>query len=198
MMVHYSMRVLALLAGLLLLGCSSTAQDGVAGTEAGQSLTSGQTGGARADKLANGEKLRVVVVGEPQLSGDFAVDPAGQISYPMLGQIQAADLTPRELEQSLSQKLKGRYLVNPQVFVEVVSHRPFYIIGEIKSAGEYPYKTGLNIVTAVALAGGYTPRASSSYVYIKRANEGQEKEFPASPNVPVRPGDLIRVPERYF
>jgi polysaccharide export outer membrane protein len=149
-------------------------------------------------KLGAGEKVRVLVFNEPQLSREYAIDGTGQIAFPLIGQVQASSSTARELERHITEKLKGRFLINPRVTVEVLSHRPIYIIGEVKSAGEYPYKTGLNAVSAVALAGGYSPRASTSYVYIKRENEAREREFPALPSVTVSPGDLIRVPERYF
>lgn len=149
-------------------------------------------------KLANGEKARIVVSGEDKLSGEYTVDPTGNIAFPLVGKVQAAGLSARELEERLAAKLKGRYLVNPRVFVEVLSHRPFYVMGEVRNVGEFAYKPGLNVLTAVLLAGGYSPRASTSFVYIKRASGGEEKEYPAQASVLVFPGDIIRVPERYF
>jgi protein involved in polysaccharide export with SLBB domain len=149
-------------------------------------------------KLDIGEKIRVVVSGEDKLSGEFTVDPTGNIAFPLVGKIQAAGLSAKDLEESLSGRLKGRYLVSPHVFVEVLSHRPFYVMGEVRTVGEYVYKPGLNVVTAILLAGGYGPRASTNVVYIKRASGGEEKEFPALASIPVHPGDIIRVPERYF
>jgi polysaccharide export outer membrane protein len=149
-------------------------------------------------KIANGEKVRIIVSGEDKLTGDYLVDPEGQVAFPLIGKVQAAGLSPHQLEANLTAKLKGRYLVNPHIFVETLSSRPFYVIGEAKSPGEFPYKPGLNVITAVALAGGYTPRASDSYVYIKRASEAAEQKYPADPTVAIYPGDIIRVPERYF
>lgn len=149
-------------------------------------------------KLAEGEKLRISVAGEERLSGEFVIDPAGTISFPLLGKIQAVGLSSRELEESLTGKLRGRYLVNPKVFVEILSHRPFYVMGEVRNVGEFAFKPGLNVVTAILIAGGYGPRASTSRVYIKRASEIEEKEYPAQASVPVHPGDIVRVPERYF
>jgi polysaccharide export outer membrane protein len=191
--------VAAVFLALLLWGCSGAQQlavDAAVGPQGGP-LQNGVTS-APGYKLGEGEKVRITVFNEPQLSGAFAIDGSGQIALPLIGQVQAVGSTARELERYITEKLKGRFLVNPRVTVEILSHRPFYIIGEVKSAGEYPYKTGLNVVSAVALAGGFAPRASTSYVYIKRVSEAQEREFPALPSVAVFPGDIIRVPERYF
>jgi protein involved in polysaccharide export with SLBB domain len=149
-------------------------------------------------KLANGEKVRIVVSGEDKLSGEFTVDPAGNIAFPLVGKVRATGLSARELEESLGSKLKGRYLVNPRVFVEVLSHRPFYVMGEVRNVGEFAYRPGLNVVTAILLAGGYGSRASTSFVYIKRASGGEEREYPAQAGVLIFPGDIIRIPERYF
>jgi protein involved in polysaccharide export with SLBB domain len=149
-------------------------------------------------RLAVGEKVRIIVSGEDRLSGEFTVDPAGNIAFPLVGKLPAAGRTARELEESLSGRLKGRYLINPSVFVEVLSLRPFYVMGEVRSVGEFAYKPGLNVITAILLAGGYGPRANTSFVYIKRASGGREKEFPAQASVPVYPGDIVRVPERFF
>ena len=192
-------RGVAVFCAVLLWGCGGAQQVAVEpglGAPAG-SAQAGNTA-ATAYKLGDGEKVRVTVFNEPQLSGDFVIDGAGHMAFPLIGQVLAAGSTARELEQRISEMLVGRYLVNPRVTVEILSHRPFYIIGEVKTAGEYPYKTGLNVVSALALAGGYTPRADTGYVYIKRASEVREREYPALPSVAVLPGDLIRVPERYF
>jgi protein involved in polysaccharide export with SLBB domain len=149
-------------------------------------------------RLANGERVRIIISGEDRLSGEFTVDPSGSIAFPLVGKVQSTGLSSRELEESLGSKLKGRYLVNPRVFVEVLNHRPFYVMGEARTVGEFPYRPGLNVVTAILLAGGYGPRASTSFVYIKRASGGEEKEYPAQSGVLIFPGDIIRVPERYF
>ena len=150
------------------------------------------------ERLASNDKVRVTVYGEPTLSGEFVVDTTGNVAFPLAGQIQASGLTAREFETSITQKLSGRYLVNPKVAVEVLSLRPIYIMGEVKTVGEFQYKSGLNVLSAVALAGGYTPRSNTNVVFIKRANSAQEQEYPASPTIAVYPGDIVRVSERYF
>jgi protein involved in polysaccharide export with SLBB domain len=151
-----------------------------------------------APKLANGDKLKVTVFNEEKLSGDFVVDGAGNIAFPLIGQVVVGGLSGNEVEQRLTQRLTGRYLVNPKVSVEVISHRPFYMLGEVSKAGEYPYRAGLNVVSAIALAGGFTARASTGYVYIRRASGGGAQRLPIDPTVAVYPGDMITVQERIF
>lgn len=148
--------------------------------------------------LGDGDKLRVIVFGESDLSGEFVVDATGRVSLPLVGQTQAAGLSPQEFEAAIAQKLRQGYVRDPKVSVEVIDYRPFYIIGEVSKSGEYAYKTGLNVMGAVAMAGGYTYRANERAIYIRRAGEVKEKRYPAATTVPVLPGDVIRVPERYF
>lgn len=149
-------------------------------------------------KVSPGDKLRVTVFGEDKLSGDYDVDPSGYLSIPLGGTVMAAGLSKPELETLLTKKLKGDYLKDPKVTVDVVSFRPFYILGEVEKPGEYPYKGNLNVLTAIAIAGGNTFRASNSTVQIKRANETTLRDYPLTVAIPIYPGDLIKVPERYF
>lgn len=151
-----------------------------------------------APKLENGDKLKVTVFNEQSLSGEFVVDGAGNIAFPLIGQVPVAGLTGSEIEQRLTERLSGRYLVNPKVSVEVLSQRPIYLLGEVTKAGEYPYRPGLNVVSAIALAGGFTPRAATSTVLIRRASGGELKEHAIDPTVLVYPGDMITVQERLF
>ncbi len=148
--------------------------------------------------LQPGEKIRINVFGESSLSGDYEIDQSGFVSLPLAGTIKAAGFTQPELEQELAKKFRSEYLRNPKVTVTLVSLRPFYIVGEVEKPGEYPYKSGLNVLTALALAGGATYRGSRSNVYIQRVGESGMREYPLSSSVMILPGDLIRVPERYF
>jgi len=149
-------------------------------------------------RLAPGDKLRVTVFGEDKLSGEYQVDSAGALSLPLAGTIQGAGLTKAELEQALTAKLKSEYLRNPKVTVDVVSFRPFYVLGEVQKPGEYQFRSGLNILSAIAIAGGATYRASTSKVLIQRSGSTEMTEYQQSPTVLVMPGDVVRVPERYF
>jgi protein involved in polysaccharide export with SLBB domain len=148
--------------------------------------------------LAAGDKIRVTVYGEDRISGEYQIDPDGLISLPLAGTLRAAGLTKPALETALADKLAGKYLRNPKVTVDVVNFRPFYVLGEVQKPGEYPYRSGLNVLSAIAIAGGATYRANASKVYIQRFGSTDLTEFEQSPMTNVMPGDVVRVPERYF
>lgn len=149
-------------------------------------------------RLGTGDKLKVTVYGEEDLSGEFLVDGSGQVQLPLVGQVKAASLTIHEFVAEVTNSLKEGYLKDPKVSVEVLNYRPFYIIGEVNKPGEYPFENGLNVLGAIALAGGYTYRANDSDVYVRRAGKDKEEELPASANTKVYPGDIIRIAERLF
>ncbi len=148
--------------------------------------------------LGSGDRVRVTVFGEEDLSGEFEVDGSGFISMPLIGEVEAGGLTLRQLEKAISEKLLDGYLKTPRVSVEVRDYRPFYILGEVKEPGNYPYVNGMTVLNAVALAGGYTYRARKKRLLITRANDAERAEQPATENTVVFPGDIVRVPERFF
>lgn len=200
--------LVVLVVGSLISGCSSTqslAPSGIAPASVQQvGLT--KPPGAPTPKptagkgytLGSGDKLRIIVFNEEELSREYEVDAAGQVTLPLIGAVQATGLTPSQVQTAIAVKLRQGYIRDPKVSVEVMSYRPFYIIGEVVKAGEYPYKSGMNIMSAIAVAGGYTYRASTSKIFIRRAKEGVERAYQASMVVPIYPGDIVRVPERYF
>jgi polysaccharide biosynthesis/export protein VpsN len=149
-------------------------------------------------KLGSGDKIRVTVFGHEDLSGEFEVDGSGNVSLPLIRNIKAEGLTPRELEQVVADRLSPDYLVNPRVSVEVLNYRPFYIYGEVTKPGSFPYVNGMTVINAVAMAGGFTYRARTSRVRIIRANDPSRTPQDADKDTPVLPGDVIEVPERYF
>jgi polysaccharide export outer membrane protein len=149
-------------------------------------------------RLGSGDRIKVTVFRHKDLSGEFEVNSAGRIRLPLIQEVQAAGLTAQELEQAIADKLKPDYLKEPRVSVQVLTYRPFYILGEVNSPGSYSYVSGMTVVTAVARAGGYTYRAKQDYVYISRAGDSAKKKQRADPNTPVYPGDVIEVPERFF
>lgn len=151
-----------------------------------------------APRLQGGDKIRVTVFGEDKLTGEFEIDPGGFVSLPLAGTIRAVGLTKTELEQDLSKRFKSDYLRNPKVTVDIATFLPFYVLGEVEKPGEYPFKSGMNVMSAIAVAGGNTYRASKTQVLIQRSGERGLREYPLSSTIPVQPGDLIRVPERYF
>src|SRR3989338_4704511 len=148
-------------------------------------------------ELGSGDRLRVIVFGEPDLSGEFDVGGSGVVALPLIGQVRAKGLTLSAFEDAVETKLRDGYLTSPRVSVEVMNYRHFYIYGEVSSPGQYPYTSSMTVLNAVAVAGGYTYRANQDKVYITRG-EGDEVEYPASQAVRVLPGDVLRVPERFF
>lgn len=147
--------------------------------------------------LGPGDRIRVVVFGHEDLSGEFSVSTNGTVALPLGGAVQGAGKTPDDLEAAIADALSPDYLRDPRVSVEVLSYRPFFILGEVKAPGSYPYVSGINVRSAVALAGGYTYRAKESHVFITHAGAGNTRQK-AQPDAPVLPGDIIEVPERFF
>jgi len=126
------------------------------------------------------------------------VDGTGAISLPLIGQMKAEGLSTAALENSISASLGNGYILNPRVSVEVINYRPFYILGEVGTPGEYPYTSGLTVQNAVAAAGGFTYRANKKVVHIKSIDSDREIAYDLTPNTVVKPGDTIRVGERIF
>jgi protein involved in polysaccharide export with SLBB domain len=149
-------------------------------------------------RLQPGEKIRITVYGEPSLSGDYQIDPSGYISVPLAGTIKAAGKTQIELEKELPQDFGSEILKDPKISVSLVEFRPFYILGEVEKPGAYPYSGGLNVMSALAIAGGPTYRASRSRILIQHPGESGMHEYDLDPSVPVLPGDLLELPRRYF
>jgi polysaccharide export outer membrane protein len=149
-------------------------------------------------RFQGGEKIRITVFNEPTLSGDYDIDPSGDVSLPLAGTVRAVGLTQPDFERALAKKFRSEYLKNPKVTVTILQFRPIYVVGEVEKQGELAYKSGLNALTAIALAGGGTYRANRNYVLIQHFGETGMKEYPQSSGTLILPGDLIRVPERYF
>jgi polysaccharide export outer membrane protein len=150
-------------------------------------------------RMGSGDKLRVVVYGEEDLGGEYLVAGDGSVQLPLLGQMRAAGLTVHEFQNMVGAKFVSEgYLKDPRVSVEVQNYRPFYIIGEVKSPGQYPFVSGMNVLNAVALAGGYTYRADERQLYVRRNGSQQEIKVPGDQTTRINPGDIIRVDERFF
>lgn len=144
-----------------------------------------------------GNRVRVIVFNEPSLSGDFAVDPSGNLAMTLVGNIPASGVGPKVLSQRIEALLKkDGYLQTPKVAVEVQSFRPFYVLGEVRAPGEFPYTNGMTVLSAVAKAGGYDYRAWEGEVLLVRVIDGKQKEFRAVERTPILPGDIIKVPQR--
>lgn len=148
--------------------------------------------------LGSGDKVKVTVYGEEDLSGEFTVDGSGHVQLPLVGQVKAAGLNTHQLVSEVTTALQNGYLKDPKVSIQVLNYRPFYIMGEVNKPGEYPFENGLTVLRAVALAGGYTYRANDGKVYVRRVNETEENAMPADSTTRIYPGDIVRVPERIF
>ncbi|MEE4173833.1 MAG: polysaccharide biosynthesis/export family protein [Xanthomonadales bacterium] len=149
-------------------------------------------------RLGPGDRISVNVFNHPDLSGDYTLDGSGRFPMLLIGQVEGAGKTAAELEVAIVDALRPDYLVNPRVTVQVLTYRPFYIIGEINSAGDYPYVDGMTYLNAIAIAGGYTFRAKQDIVYVIRAGDPEEEEIRLPVSDRVQPGDIIRVDERMF
>jgi protein involved in polysaccharide export with SLBB domain len=148
--------------------------------------------------LGSGDKLKVTVFGNEDLSGETEVDPSGQVTLPLIQQVPAAGKTVPQLEAEIRHRLSPDFVKNPRLSIEVLNYRPFYIIGEVKNPGSYPYVAGMTVVNAIALAGGFTYRANKDEVQILHAADSAHKPAPAARNEIVLPGDVIEVKERLF
>ncbi|MEM8971249.1 MAG: polysaccharide biosynthesis/export family protein [Pseudomonadota bacterium] len=194
--------VVALLASCFLTACGTSTLDSAVGSLPAKSnaTAAGLTSGPELPvyKIGARTKLKITVFKEEDLSGVYSTDASGRFALPLIGEVKANGLSARELETEVTTRLKGRYLVDPKVTVVVENYTPFYTMGEVKRVGEHQFQEGLNVVGAVAIAGGYTPRGNTRYVYIRRVGEDKEREVPVATSVYIYPGDTIRIPERYF
>lgn len=169
----------------------------VAATRSGDN-TAQSSRSAQAYALGAGDQVRITVFGQPDLSGEFEVNGAGAISMPLIGQLSVTGKTTPGLEEAITIKLADGFLREPRVSAEVINYRPFYILGEISTPGEYPYASGLSVLNAVASAGGFTYRANRKRVFIKSIDGASEEAYQLNSQVLVRPGDTIRIGERLF
>jgi polysaccharide export outer membrane protein len=150
-------------------------------------------------RLGVNEEVRVITFGQEQLTGQFRINDRGNIVVPLLGEIPANDLTTTQLQQAIASRLKEKQLVErPDVSVDVVSYRPVFILGEVSKPGQYAYQPGMTVLTAVAVAGGFTYRAVTDYASILRTGDGHAVEGRVPRNMLVQPGDVIDIYERHF
>lgn len=147
-------------------------------------------------RLGSGDRVKVTVFGEEDLSGEFELDGDSRFSMPLIGTVNARGSTPRVLEERIATLLLDGFLKNPKVSVEVMNYRPFYILGEVNNPGSYPYRAGMTILNAAAMAGGFTFRADEDDIEVSRGGTGAPSVM--EPTTIVQPGDVIRVKESIF
>jgi polysaccharide export outer membrane protein len=148
--------------------------------------------------LGPGDKLKLTVYGETDLSGEFTIDGSGFARLPLIGQVRAAGYTAQQLEQVVANTLAQGYLKSPRVAVEVTTYRPFYVIGAVNRPGQYPYVEHMNALNAIALAGGFNPSAVESVIFIRREGSNREEEAPVDRTTIIYPGDVIKVHNTIF
>ncbi|MCB1477140.1 MAG: polysaccharide export protein [Rhodobiaceae bacterium] len=149
-------------------------------------------------RLDSGDRVRIIVFGQNDLSNSFSVDGAGSMALPLVGSVDARGLTTQELERAIATKLKAGFLRDPHVTAEVEIYRPFFAMGEVNTPGRYAFVNGLTGREAVAIAGGFTPRAVKDRIRVSREYQGRTVEATVPLDSPVRPGDTVQVIERWF
>jgi polysaccharide export outer membrane protein len=150
-------------------------------------------------QLSSGDIIKISVFGEPDLSyAEIRLTDAGTFTYPFIGEIDAKGKTPSEIQRLITEELKKGYLVDPRVSVSVLTYREFYISGEVKTPGGYPYQPGLTLDRAIALAGGLTERASTKRITVIRGSDSNRKVEKASLDTQVYPGDTITIDQGFF
>jgi polysaccharide export outer membrane protein len=148
--------------------------------------------------LDSGDKLRVTVFGQEGLTNSYTVDAGGNINMPLIGAQPARGLTTQQLAGLITQRLKAGFVRDPSVSVEIELYRPFFILGEVTTPGQYPYVANLTVEGAVAIAGGFSPRASKRTAELTRSTGPQQFRSEVPLNTPIKPGDTIVVKERWF
>jgi polysaccharide export outer membrane protein len=148
--------------------------------------------------LDSGDRLRIVVFGQDGLSNSYIVDAAGNITMPLIGAVSARDTSTSELARVVGARLRNGFIREPHVAIEVESYRPFFILGEVTYPGQYPFVPNMTVETAVAIAGGFTPRAYRWEVKVARNAGGRAYRMPAPLTYALRPGDTVTIDERWF
>src|SRR4029450_7594184 len=150
-------------------------------------------------RLGANDRVRIIVFGQPTLTGEYTLDGSGVLAFPLIGNVDANGQSPVQLQKAIASKLDPDFLRNPSVSAEVITRRPFYVVGEVQKPGNYPYVTDMTALQAVAMAGGYTYRARQNNLYLKRLDaNGRMIRVAATPETKIRPGDTVEIKERFF
>ena len=148
--------------------------------------------------LDAGDKLRIVVFGQDGISNAYIVDAGGNVNLPLIGPVPARGSSTQQLSQRIAERLKQGYVREPHVTVEVETYRPFFILGEVTTPGQYPYVADMTVEKAIAIAGGFAPRAFKQTVELTHTAQGQQSKTEVPLGYPLRPGDTVLVKERWF
>jgi polysaccharide export outer membrane protein len=181
--------------GLIIALCAVFILAGCAGVRPPPLSASAEPAGYRLD---TGDTLRLIVYNEDSLSAEFTVGDDGTVSIPTIGPIPARGLTVQQVQQQIYDGLNAGIILDPGLSVELIRYRPFFIVGEVVRPGQYAFMPGLNVLGAVAVAGGFTIRANMREVTIVRTQGGQAGEWSAEPVADLRPGDVVVIREQFF
>ncbi len=149
-------------------------------------------------QLDSGDRLRIVVFGQDGLSNSYAVDAAGNITMPLIGAVPARGVSTAQLAREVAARLRNGFIREPHVAIEIENYRPFFILGEVTYPGQYPFVPNMTVQTAVAIAGGFTPRAYRWRAQLTRSQGGQTYSTEVPPTYALRPGDTVSIDERWF
>jgi polysaccharide export outer membrane protein len=149
-------------------------------------------------RLDAGDKLRVVVYGQEGLTNTYAIDAGGSITMPLIGSVPARGKTPAGLAADITAKLRNGFIREPSVAVEIDSYRPFFILGEVAAPGQYPYVPNMTVESAVAIAGGFSPRAKRDRVTLTHTDGSGTSRYVVPLGTALGPGDTVQVGERWF
>ena len=189
------------LAMFALAACDSDSTPIVRDAAAGGSSpgAGGAVSGRDTNKLGPNDRLRITVFGQPTLTGEYTLDGNGVLAFPLIGNVPASGSTTSELQQKIAAKLNPEYLINPSVSAEIVTRRPFYVVGEVQKPGNYPYVSDITAVNAIAMAGGFTRRARKNDFYIRRLDkDGKMVRIEVNAGTVLQAGDTLEVRERIF
>lgn len=183
----------------ILAGCASAAPDASPAPPPAPAQATAVAPQAAEYTLDTGDKIHITVYDEKDLSGDFVVSGQGDISMQLIGEVKAKGMTLRDLQRAIETRYKdGQFLRNPQVSAEVVNYRPFYIRGEVRNSGEYPYQSGLTVMNAIARAGDFSYRADKKHVWITSKSSSEARKVDLTSDLMVQPGDTIEIKDRLF
>ena len=149
-------------------------------------------------KLGAGDMVRIQVYNEEDLYLEARVSDRGTISYPFLGELRVLGETPAEIERQITTALKGDYLINPKVSVDILEYRPFYVNGEVESPGSFPFQPGITVRKAISIAGGFKERASKEKIFVIRENDNSKTPVRAVLDMELQPGDIVTVEQSFF
>src|SRR5258708_4497523 len=145
--------------------------------------------------LQSGDRVRVNVWGQDQITGEYLVERDGTIALPLVGRVPVTNRTPHEAEAAVADRLRDGFVIDPKVTMDVIQFRPIYVVGEVTHPGAYDYASNINVINAVAMAGGFTTRAKKDSITVVRGAEPNRTKFTASDNTQLLPGDVVTVPE---